>query len=603
LPPGVNDATVFVESLSSPPADSDSLLSVVMVHRFALLLLGLVCVLPALEPMPVMSAQPMRVDLRPDQTPLRRQGGRGTCIIHSVVAAMESALKRSGRDVDLSEDTFMYFVKQFWLAPIDGKPADACENQVGGTDGGGGVENLNYLAGGLAIPEESAGHPDGYDYKLPFPWFHDHWKSQFNVDSWNLSPRRLLPSALRADRYFTITGFKTLASAKDPVAIEQALQQGHEVIWDFAVSGKRPGNGVWHYGGPTKPTDSGHSMLIIGYDRTNPKQHYFIVKNSWGPTKTRGADGFTYIGYDYLRYGTNAGYLTGVKQVRWSGPRFVGRWEVTFDGWKGILDVTHVPGVFRGVFKLKDQQSVDRRIGIFYDKNDPKKAFRVNGEMRGNRIDFYVDWSHPNPGLDRRGGRHFTYYLAEGDRGLMAGSHRDPDGAEWGGFARRLISEEAFPTEARVIDTALLPEMASLATSARLGKEPKPESYLGAWMLHCRTEPIAIRLTKRDDSVVPRDGQETFVGLKGDGVTALVDKRDSCKVELTVFSPQTGRPAIHFRGRLLSRERGILAGTAWGGDLPQKASFGAVLVRRPLAGSGAMAGSQSDSGPRWPLRS
>ena len=168
-----------------------------MVHRFTLPLLGLICVLSALEPVPVMSASPMRVDLRPDQTPLRVQGGRGTCIIHSVVAAMESAIKRSGRDVDLSEDTFMYFVKQFWLAPIDGKPADACENQVGGTDGGGGVENLNYLAGGLAIPEESAGHPDGYDYKLPFPWFHDHWKSQFNVDSWNLSPRRLLPSALR----------------------------------------------------------------------------------------------------------------------------------------------------------------------------------------------------------------------------------------------------------------------------------------------------------------------------------------------------------------------------------------------------------------------
>jgi hypothetical protein len=532
------------------------------------------------------------VDLRHDQTPIRTQGGRGTCIIHSVVAAMESALKRSGRDVDLSEDTFMYFDKQFWLAPIDGKPADACENQVGGTDGGGGVENLNYLAGGLAIPEESAGHPDGYDYKLPFPWFHDHWKSQFNVDSWNLSPRRLLPSTLRADRYFTITGFKTLASAKDPGAIERALQRGHEVIWDFAVSGKTPGNGVWHFGGPTKPTDGGHSMLIVGYDRTNPKKPFFIVKNSWGPTKTRGADGFTYIGYDYLPYGTNAGYLTGVKQVAWSGLRFVGRWEVTFDGWKGILDVTHIPGVFRGVFKLKDDRSIDRRIGIFYDKNDPKKAFRVNGEMKGNRIDFYVDWSKPNPGLEQRGGRHFTYYLAEGDRGLMAGSHRDPEGAEWGGFARRLESDQAFPTEARVIDAALLPEMASLAPSARLGKELKPESYLGTWRLHCRSVPIAVCLTQRDDTVVPREGQESFVGLRGDGVTALVDKRDSAKVELTVLSPQTGRLAMHFQGRLLSRERGIVAGTAWSGELAKKNRFGAVLVRGPSVGVGTTARSE-----------
>jgi len=553
---------------------------------FALPLFGLVCVLSA--PVAVMSAPPRRVDLRPDQTPLRKQGGRGTCIIHSVVAAMEAALKRSGRDLDLSEDTFMYFVKQFWLAPIDGKSPDACENQVGGTDGGGGVENLNYLAGGLAIPEESAGHPDGYNYKLPVPWYDDHWKSQFNVDSWNLSPRRLLPSTLRAGRYFTITGFKTLTSAKDSSAIERALQQGHEVIWDFAVSGKRPGNGVWHYGGATKPTDSGHSMLIVGYDRTDPQKAYFIVKNSWGPTKTPGANGFTYIGYDYLPYGTNAGYLIGVKQVSWTGLRFVGRWEVVFDGWKGILDVTHVPGVFRGVFKLKNDRSTDRRIGTFYDKNDPKKAFRVNGEMKGNRIDFYVDWSKPNPGLDQRGGRHFAYYLAEGDRRLMAGSHCDLDGAEWGGFARRLESDEAFPMDARVIDAALLPEMASLAPPARLGKDPKSESYLGSWTLLCRSEPVAVRLTERDDTVVPHENQETFVGLKGDRVTALVDKRDSSKLELTVQSPQTVRPAIHFQGRLLSRERGIVAGTAWGGELPKNARFGAVLVRGPSAEAAAM---------------
>ena len=208
--------------------------------------------------------------------------------------------------------------------------------------------------------------------------------------------------------------------------------------------------------------------------------------------------------------------------------------------------------------------------------------------MKGNRIDFYVDWSKPNPGLDQRGGRHFTYYLAEGDRRLMAGSHRDLDGAEWGGFARRLESDEAFPIDARAIDADLLPEMASLAPSARLGKEPKPESYLGAWTLYCRSEPIAVRLTERDDTVVPHESQEAFVGLKGDRVTALVDKRDSSKVELTVLSPQTDRPAMHFLGRLLSRERGIVAGTAGGGALPKKARFGAVLVRGPSTDAGAM---------------
>jgi Papain family cysteine protease len=523
---------------------------------------------------------PPRVDLRPDQTPIRDQGGRGTCIVHSVVAAMEAALKRSGRDVDLSEDTFMLLIKQFWLADINRKPANTAENQVTGFDGGGAVENMYFLANGMAIPEESTGHRDGYQYKCPFPWDHVHWKSQFVVDSWNLSPRRTLPSTMRARRYFAIGGFKQLSNPKDPAGIERALQERHEVIWGFPCGGKRPDKGVWHYAGPAKPEDGGHSILIVGYDRTNPKAPYFIVKNSWGPTKIPGADGFTYIGYDYLKYGTEAAYLTTVKQVSWPELRFVGRWEVTFDGWKGILDVSHLPGIFRGVFKQNNDRSIDRRIGTFYDKNDPKKALRVNGEIKGNRIDFYVDWSNPNPGLDKRGGRHFTYYLAKGDSDLMAGSHRDPEGTEWGGFARRLKSDEAFPGDARVIDAARLPEMASLAPSTRLQSEPKPESYLGDWTLYCQSTPITVHLTERDDSVVPRGRQAACNGLRGEGVTALVDKQDRRKLELTVSSPETLRPAISFHGLLLSRERGIVAGTAQGGKLPRNSRFGAVLVRK-----------------------
>ncbi|HET6328758.1 MAG TPA: C1 family peptidase [Planctomycetaceae bacterium] len=433
-------------------------------HRRTALLLALFFVLSG-PPRVVQAATPMRVDLRPSQSPIRDQKGRRTCIVHSVCAAMEAELRRSGQDVDLSEDTFMYFVKQFWLSPIEGQPADTCENQVGGWEGGNGVENLAFLTGGLAIPEEAAGRPAAYDYKVPFPWGENHWKSQFNVDSWNLSPRRLLPSTLRAPRYFTLTGYRELPNGKDPRAIEQALAQGHEVVWDFKVNGKRPRSAVWHYDGPGKRTAGQHSMLIVGYDRSDRTNPYFIVKNSHGPTKTPGANGFTYIGYDYLQYGHTAGYLTGVKQVSFPELQFVGRWEVNFAGWKGILDISHIPGVFRGVYERKRDRRIDRRIGTFYDHNNPAEALRVNGSMKGNRIDFYVDWSNPNPGLDKLRGRHFTYYLSEDDAGRMSGTHRDPDGRVYRGFARRLESDAAFPLDARRIDAARLPEMASLAPS------------------------------------------------------------------------------------------------------------------------------------------
>jgi hypothetical protein len=60
------------------------------------------------------TALPDRVDLRSSQTPFRDQKGRRTCIVHSFIAAMEADLKRSGRDVDLSEDRFMYGSVSWW---------------------------------------------------------------------------------------------------------------------------------------------------------------------------------------------------------------------------------------------------------------------------------------------------------------------------------------------------------------------------------------------------------------------------------------------------------------------------------------------------------
>jgi hypothetical protein len=87
-------------------------------------------------------------------------------------------------------------------------------------------------------------------------------------------------------------------------------------------------------------------------------------------------------------------------------------------------------------------------------------------------------------------------------------------------------------------------------------------------------------LTEREDSVVPRGRQATCDGLRGEGVTALVDKRDRRKLELTIALPEKGQPALSFHGLLLSRERGIVAGTAQGGKMPRNSRFGSVLVRK-----------------------
>jgi len=523
--------------------------------------------------------RPDFVDLRDQQTPIRNQGGRGTCFVHSTTAALEAALKRAGYgDLDLSEDAFTYFIKTFWLDNTAGKPAGACENQVGGTDGGSAAENMAYLMGGLAVPEESAGWADGHNYKLSFPWNNAHWNSQFNVNSWNLSPRELQPQTLRATRYFTVTSFRQLPDGSNAAAIEAVLASGHEVTWGFSCCGKQPGNAIWTYDGPAKADTQGHSVLIVGYDRRDARNPYFIIKNSWGPTKVPGANGFTYVSYEYLqKYGSEAAYITGVAKRSWPELRFVGRWALHFDGWEGILDITHVPGVFQGVFDQKGDKTRDRRIGIFFDKNDPNKACRVNGSMKGNRIDFYIDSKNPNARCDQLGGRHFTYYLSAGDRDLMAGSHRDVNGSAWGGYARRLQSDDAFPADARTINVAYLPEMTNFQPTNRLPPKLTVESYLGLWKLQAR-QTMPVRLNKRDDSAVPAEKQAQWAGLTGEGVVALVNKSDPTQCELTVRTGD-GKTSYLFTGKLLSRERGVVAGClANDGQAKAKATYGATLV-------------------------
>lgn len=88
---------------------------------------------------------PDSVSLRSEQTPLKSQGGRGTCVSFGICAALEAAYKRAGYGtLDLSEQYANHLQKMAYLHSAGNRNAD-------GTLGNNGFENFLGSGGGSAL--------------------------------------------------------------------------------------------------------------------------------------------------------------------------------------------------------------------------------------------------------------------------------------------------------------------------------------------------------------------------------------------------------------------------------------------------------------------
>lgn len=510
------------------------------------------------------AALPNFVDLRPQQTAIRDQGGRTTCITFAALAALEAAYKRAGYgDLDLSEQFTNHVGKTFWLhaqwPEIVALGEDGAEGQVGAYGGGGGSGYLAQLANGLRVPEEGVMPYRNREYTpadwapLSNVWHGPYWKKQRNQSDFNLNPIFLPPAALKARRYYSARGVEWV-DARSAAAIEAVLATGREVVWDFLVA--NIDGPVWR---SCRPGEMGcpngaHAMLLVGYDRRDrdPRNHYFIAKNSWGPTGVAGAAGFTYISYDYLQDGSVANAVTGVNPpAPWEELRFVGRWDLNFDGWKGKLDIYHLPHQMEWVWSQYGVTGIsDERIGTFYDAAG--KAFRVNGSVSGQHIRFYLDVGNPNIRWDQISGREFNYNFVNGTWGeIIAGVHRDGDGRIYGGYAKKqgLLSP----------GTAIL-------------RPVTPLSYMAAnWSASWNRREGTFRFNRIDNSFLTPAEAAVYTGLAGQLVwgegtfaaQALVERSDANEIRIRVSGP-LGAPArlVEFYGRLLNWERGVVAGSA-----------------------------------------
>lgn len=489
-----------------------------MLHWFRSAALGMAGFTLSLAAHSSLEARPSRtrIDLRSDQTSIKNQGQRRSCITFASTAALEASLKRGGYgELDLSEDFAQYMIKTLWLNDwpvVSSAGASARETQLGFTAGGNSAQSLGLLAGGMRIPAESvwpyktreyseADHPFiASAYNSPF------FASQIKTSEFNLTSGFLTKSRLTAPLYYSATGFKKIDTRRNSTAtiaaLEDALAQRREVVMDFLEkysvdqSGGRDTRILKHC---ESCNAAGHAVLLVGYDRSDPDpaKHFFIVKNSWGPNHpTTRTDGFTYLSYDLVTKNiTSAGYITGAARPgRWNELGFMGRWDMNYDGYEGMLDIYHVPGSLQYVFYDRADRLQDRRIGSFYPKSGG--VFRVNGRMNDRHITFYVDKANANARFDQIAGQRFELDRLAGDD-LAAGVHADPGTPYYGVLmVRRGSSTFSAPVVLR---------------------GHRPESMIGKWEMTygsdtLRTVSFAISAVARDGTISGRGGVAPITG-------------------------------------------------------------------------------------------
>jgi hypothetical protein len=406
----------------------------------------------------VTAERPAKVDLWKWQSPVKDQGARGTCIAHSSVAALEAAYQRAGHgDLDLSEEFTIFCLKMFWLEPNATTQPFAAENKPGFLSGGFGQGYIHAMANGFGVPEEKAMRYRGRDSREPQQnqTLPAAWQFQYEVGQYNLNPKRFDPVALSQATFYGVKSYQNI-SGKDTDQLEAALAAGREVVWDFDVPESlmlpgRPAPTEWVVDPKKTSNKGGHSVLIVGYDRIDPNNPAFLIKNSWaGAQKVRAS-------YEFVRrFGLDGTVVMGVTEPRnWSELAGLGRWYLKIDGRKGVLDLYHVPGMARTNFDRFGLRGVDgevlgdHRIGTFFLDGDPLKAYRVNGSLAKDGVSVQIDWSNPN--LPYSGEAKATKLsFGESDKSAMEGKNAR---------AVRLSSRAAF---GRRVALTELPEVEAL---------------------------------------------------------------------------------------------------------------------------------------------
>jgi C1A family cysteine protease len=221
-------------------------------------------------------------------TPIRDQGGCGSCVSFGTTATVEAVFRIQRRNpgfaVDLSEASLF-----FCIGPASGA---SCSNGWYMTPAMDGFKNTG-------VPDEAS-----------FPYT-DHQQACSQSADW-------------ASRAVKITGWHTISAAADIktwLSTKGPLASCFSVYNDFFAYK----SGVYkHVSGGLA---GGHCISVIGYDDANG---CWICKNSWGPNW--GDKGFFRIAYGECGIDSTMWAVEGVLETMWlNNTRVIGLWTIDQD--------------------------------------------------------------------------------------------------------------------------------------------------------------------------------------------------------------------------------------------------------------------------------
>ncbi|HYO67345.1 MAG TPA: C1 family peptidase [Archangium sp.] len=337
------------------------------------------------------------------QTPIRDQADRGTCGVFSSAAAIEARYRRDyGISVDLSEQYLMHIVKS---TSLDYPRTYQYENQSSYWYGAG-SHSLS-LALSYALPLESEvpylnqTGMDAVRRSIPAAgaliWSGDPAQNpttQAQIDAFEYSPL-YIPLSARQNARYGVSGYTLLdwSQARDTALIENYISSNREVAIDVELK--------WRYNATTGVHEydstvnyGGHSMLIIGYDRS---QQYFLLKNSWG------GSAYVKVSYQFIQNASYGGAVVNgvtdpnapVRKGQW-----LGTWDMNHDGWAAKLVVRRIPHPANAATRLGSAYSgstgrnvngylLDDNRGIYFRVADTTSDI-APGTMSGQLFQMYI---------------------------------------------------------------------------------------------------------------------------------------------------------------------------------------------------------------------